>query len=32
MLLFSPTIDLTDEVLAQLDQKLPNVKVPEKAD
>ncbi len=32
LLLFSPAIDLTDETLAQLDRKLPNVKVPEKAD
>jgi outer membrane protein len=30
VLLFSPKIDLTDEVLAQLDRKLPNVKVPDK--
>lgn len=32
LLLFSPKIDLTDEVLARLDQKLPNVKVPERVD
>lgn len=32
LLLFSPAIDLTNETLAQLDRKLPNVKVPEKAD
>jgi outer membrane protein len=32
LLLFSPSIDLTNDTLAQLDQKLPNVKVPEKAD
>lgn len=32
LLLFSPKIDLTDEVLAKLDVKLPNVKVPEKVD
>ena len=25
-------IDLTDEVLAKLDEKLPNIKVPEKVD
>jgi Skp family chaperone for outer membrane proteins len=31
VLLFSPQIDLTDDVLAQLDQKLPTVKVPDKA-
>jgi Skp family chaperone for outer membrane proteins len=31
VLLFSPKIDLTDEVLAQLDKKLPSVKVPDKA-
>jgi Skp family chaperone for outer membrane proteins len=29
VLLFSPTIDLTDAVLSQLDQRLPSVKVPE---
>jgi Skp family chaperone for outer membrane proteins len=29
LLLFSPKIDLTDEVLAQLDRKLPNIRVPE---
>ena len=28
LLLFSPKIDLTDEVLARLDQKLPNIRVP----
>lgn len=32
LLLFSPTIDLTDEVLAKLDEKLPNIKVPEKVE
>ncbi|MFZ1427605.1 MAG: OmpH family outer membrane protein [Geminicoccaceae bacterium] len=32
LLLFSPKIDLTDEVLGKLDEKLPNVKVPEKVD
>jgi outer membrane protein len=32
LLLFSPKIDLTDEVLAQLDRKLPNVKVPERVE
>jgi Skp family chaperone for outer membrane proteins len=32
LLLFSPQIDLTDDVLARLDAKLPNVKVPEKVD
>lgn len=32
LLLFSPQIDMTDEVLKQLDRKLPNVKVPEKID
>lgn len=30
LLVFSPKIDLTDEVLGRLDKKLPNVKVPEK--
>jgi Skp family chaperone for outer membrane proteins len=30
VLLFSPKIDLTEEVLAQLDRKLPSVKVPDK--
>jgi Skp family chaperone for outer membrane proteins len=30
VLLFSPKIDLTDEVMAQLDKKLPSVKVPDK--
>lgn len=29
VLLFSPKIDLTDEVLAQLDRRLPSVKVPD---
>lgn len=29
LLLFSPTIDITEEVLARLDRKLPSVKVPE---
>lgn len=32
LLLFSPQIDLTNEVLARLDAKLPNVKVPERVD
>jgi Skp family chaperone for outer membrane proteins len=32
LLLFSPQIDLTNDVLARLDAKLPNVKVPEKVD
>jgi outer membrane protein len=32
LLLFSPQIDLTNEVMARLDTKLPNVKVPEKVD
>ena len=32
LLLFSPEIDLTAEVLVRLDQKLPNIKVPEKVD
>ena len=32
LLLFSPKIDLTDEVLGRLDKKLPNVKVPEKVE
>ena len=32
LVLFSPQIDLTDDILARLDQKLPNVKVPEKVD
>ncbi|HMR31875.1 MAG TPA: OmpH family outer membrane protein [Geminicoccus sp.] len=31
VLLFSPKIDLTDEVMAQLDKKLPTVKVPDRA-
>lgn len=30
VLLFSPSIDLTDEVMTQLDKRLPTVKVPEK--
>jgi Skp family chaperone for outer membrane proteins len=30
VLLFSPSIDLTDEVMMQLDKRLPTVKVPEK--
>lgn len=30
VLLFSPSIDLTDEVMIQLDKRLPTVKVPEK--
>lgn len=29
LLLFSPTIDITEEVLARLDRKLPSVKVPD---
>lgn len=29
IIVFSPTIDLTDTVMSQLDQRLPNVKVPE---
>jgi outer membrane protein len=29
VIVFSPTIDLTDTVMAYLDQRLPNVKVPE---
>jgi Skp family chaperone for outer membrane proteins len=32
LLLYSPQIDLTDEVLSRLDAKLPNVKVPEQVD
>jgi outer membrane protein len=32
LLLFSPEIDLTEEVLLRLDQKLPNIKVPDKVD
>jgi outer membrane protein len=32
LLLFSPRIDLTADVLQRLDAKLPNIKVPEKAD
>jgi Skp family chaperone for outer membrane proteins len=32
LLLFSPEIDLTEEVLLRLDQQLPNIKVPEKVD
>lgn len=32
LLVFSPKIDLTDEVLGRLDKKLPNVKVPEKVE
>jgi Skp family chaperone for outer membrane proteins len=31
VLLFSPRIDLTDDVMAQLDKKLPTVKVPDRA-
>lgn len=31
VLLFSPRIDITEEVLARLDRKLPSVKVPETA-
>jgi outer membrane protein len=32
LLLFSPRIDLTDEVLARLDRKLPNIRVPERVE
>lgn len=32
VLLFSPKIDITDEVMARLDRKLPSVKLPETAD
>ena len=32
LVLFSPQIDLTDEILTRLDQKLPNIKVPERVD
>jgi Skp family chaperone for outer membrane proteins len=32
LLLFSPDIDLTEEVLVRLDQQLPNIKVPDKVD
>jgi Skp family chaperone for outer membrane proteins len=32
VLLFSPRIDLTEEVLTRLDSKLPNVKVPDKVE
>lgn len=32
LLLFSPKIDLTDEVLARLDRKLPNIRVPERVE
>lgn len=32
VLLFSPEIDLTDEVLALLDKRLPDVKVPDRAE
>lgn len=32
LLLFSPQIDLTEEVLRRLDARLPNVKVPERVD
>lgn len=32
LLLFSPQIDITGDVLARLDIKLPNIKVPEKVD
>lgn len=32
LLLFSPKIDITEEVLGSLDRKLPSVKVPEKAE
>jgi Skp family chaperone for outer membrane proteins len=31
VLLFSPRIDLTEDVMAQLDKKLPTVKVPDRA-
>lgn len=31
LLLFSPKIDITDEVMARLDRKLPSVKLPETA-
>ena len=30
VLLFSPKVDLTDEVIKRLDDKLPSVKVPDK--
>ena len=30
VLVFSPEIDMTDDVIAQLDERLPSVKVPEK--
>ena len=32
LLLFSPQIDITADVLSRLDVKLPNIKVPEKVD
>ncbi len=32
VLLFSPKIDITDEVMARLDKKLPSVKVPDNPD
>jgi outer membrane protein len=32
LLLFSPSIDLTDEVLGRLDSRLPTVKVPDKVE
>lgn len=32
VLLFSPKIDITEEVLSQLDRKLPTVRVPEKVE
>ena len=32
LLLFSPQIDLTAEVLSRLDSELPNIKVPDKVD
>lgn len=32
LVLFSPQIDLTDEILKRLDAKLPNVKVPERVE
>ncbi|MGD9511913.1 MAG: OmpH family outer membrane protein [Geminicoccaceae bacterium] len=32
LLLFSPDIDLTEDVLVRLDQQLPNIKVPDKVD
>ena len=32
VLMFAPALDLTEPVLAQLNDRLPNVKVPEKVD